>query len=668
MNELEAKNRISELREQLTKYNEAYYEKDAPLVEDYEYDMLMKELAALEEAYPQFITEDSPSRRVGGTAAAAFAPVHHARPLLSLENAFNENDIAAFFTRLVKSGIEAPVFTVEPKMDGLTIAVTYRNGRFISAATRGDGVTGENVTANAAAIKAIPELLTEEIPVLTVRGEVYMPKRNFAELNTEREDNGEPAFANPRNAAAGSLRQLDPHVTASRRLEVFFYDVIEGGDFLGQDQMLERLASLGLPVNEERRRASDLSGIMAYIGEMTERRHDLPYDIDGMVIKLDDIRARDEIGATAKYPRWAIAYKFSPERAETVVENIVIGVGRTGALTPAAELKPVFLAGSTISRATLHNEDNVRDKDIRIGDHVLIQKAGDVIPEVVMSLPEKRDGTEREFVMPAFCPVCGNAAVRPEGEAVRRCLNVDCPARLYESLIHFASKKAMDIDGMGQGVIRKLLDAGLLTDIVSIYHLQREKVAELGGFGDLSADNLLKAVEASKERPLSCLLFALGIRHVGERAGKVLASSFADIDELMSADKAQLTAIPEIGEIIADSVVEFFGISGNRLLIDRLRQCGVNMTGESAKNTGGDELAGLTFVITGTLAGMSREEAKAFIEENGGKVSSSVSKKTSYLLLGEDPGSKLAKAESLGVPSLSLEDLRAMVEGGSANA
>lgn len=659
MNEAVAKKKIDQLIEEINKHNRAYYVEDAPLISDFEYDALMEELKSLEAAFPQLLDPNSPTQRVGGEVLPAFATVHHAHPLLSLENAFSQNDIAAFVARLQKAGLNSPAFVVEPKMDGLTLSISYTNGQFSAAATRGDGTTGENVTANAKAMKSIPRKLKESVAELTVRGEAYMPKHIFAELNAEREENGEPLFANPRNAAAGSLRQLDPKVTASRKLEIFCYDIISSTGFAptGQLQLLEGLAELGLPVNPERRLCHTVDEIMGYIEEIEIKRHQLPYDIDGMVIKLNDIAARASLGATGKFPRWAIAYKFPPEQAETTVEDIIIGVGRTGAMTPSAVLTPVLLAGSTISRATLHNEDNISDKDIRIGDKVLIQKAGDVIPEVVKVLKDKRTGCEQQFIMPLICPECGTPSIRPEGEAVRRCPNTSCPARLYESIVHFASKNAMDIDGMGPSVVKNLLANGLIHNIADLYHLDKAAIAALPGFGEISADNLLRAVASSKERPLSRILFALGIRHVGERAGKVLSAHFPDIDALIAADEDSLNEIPEIGPVIAKSIVDFFREEKNLLLVEQLKESGLDFTGERPLNSDDLPLAGQIFVLSGTLPGMSREEAKELIETNGGKTSSSVSKKTSYLLLGENPGSKLEKANSLGIPTMTLSEL-----------
>lgn len=663
MNENQARARLPQLRAELSRYNEAYYQQDAPLTDDHSYDLLMRELRDLEEAYPHLATADSPSRRVGGRADRRFAPLRHPAPLLSLDNAFDAADIAAFLSRLQRAGLSRPALLVEPKLDGLTLAITYRHGDFVAAATRGDGLVGENVSANVKAIAGLPRRLSRALPQLTVRGEVFIPKAAFAALNAEREENGEPLFANPRNAAAGSLRQLDAAVSASRGLRLFCYDLVsaEGVEVSSQQELLELLAELGLPVNPERRLCHNVAEINAYLAEMTERRHHLPYDIDGMVMKLNAIPPRLELGATDKFPRWAMAYKFPPEQAETVVEEIIVGVGRTGALTPIACLRPVALAGSTISRATLHNEDNIRDKDIRVNDHVLIQKAGDVIPEVVRVLTDKRDGSERVFVMPDTCPQCGQPAVRPAGEAAWRCLNPQCPARLFEQLVHFGGKKAMDIDGLGPAVVRQLLDAGLVQDVSDLYRLTTEQLAPLERFGEKSAANLVAAIARSKENPLSRLLFALGVRHVGERAGKVLAARFADIDQLMAADLDRLTAIDEIGGVIAASLVDYFAQPTNVALIERLREAGLNLTGAAAEAVG--PLLGKTVVITGTLPGLDREEAKARLEQAGAKVGSSVSKKTSYLLAGDNPGSKLDKARALGVTVVSWPEMLTLLAG-----
>ena len=665
MNEQEAARRVEQLITELKKYREAYYQQDAPLIPDRDYDMLEQELKQLETEFPALLRPDSPTQTVGGRAEKRFAPVDHAAPLLSLEDAFDYGDLAAFRSRLVKAGIEEPDLLAEPKMDGLSLAVTYRDGCFAAAATRGDGLVGEDVTANVAAIASLPKQLSRPVPLLTVRGEAYIPKTLFAQLNAEREENGETLFANPRNAAAGSIRQLDPKVTAGRNLHLYFYDVIDSqglSPISTQRELLEVLAGLGLPVNPERRLCRDFAAMTDYMEQMREQRHALEYDIDGMVFKLDQLAMRPLLGATGKFPRWAVAYKFPPEQAETKVEAIEVGVGRTGALTPTAHLTPVLLAGSTISRATLHNEDNIRDKDIRIGDTVIIQKAGDVIPEVVRVLTEKRTGAEQIFSMPENCPVCGSPTLRLEGESARRCVNESCPARLYEAIVHFVSKKAMDIDGLGPMIVRQLLDAGLVKDVAGLYDLKQEQLAVLDRLGDKSAANLTAAIDASRSRGLARLLFGLGIRHVGERAGKVLSARYRDIYELMAADEAELTAIDEIGPIMAASIVGWFAKAPNKELIRRLADAGVDLQGEGGKETTEGALSGKTVVISGTLPGIGREEAKALLEAHGAKVSGSVSRKTDYLLLGENPGSKLDKANALGVPTVSWEQMQALME------
>ena len=669
MNEQEAALRVEELTEALKRYREAYYQQDAPLISDYDYDMLEQELKELEAEFPRLLQADSPTQTVGGRAEKRFAQVAHAAPLLSLEDAFDYDDLAAFRSRLVKAGVDEPLLLAEPKMDGLSLAVTYRDGRFAAAATRGDGLVGEDVTANVAAIASLPKQLKRPLPSLTVRGEAYIPKTLFAQLNVDREEAGETLFANPRNAAAGSIRQLDPKVTASRNLHLYFYDIIESSGLptpASQGELLDVLAGLGLPVNPKRRLCPDLQSMTAYMEQMREERHALEYDIDGMVFKLDPLPPRQLLGATGKFPRWAIAYKFPPEQAETVVEAIEVGVGRTGALTPTAHLTPVLLAGSTISRATLHNEDNIRDKDIRIGDTVIIQKAGDVIPEVVRVLPEKRTGAEQVFTMPENCPVCGSPTLRLEGEAARRCVNESCPARLYEAIVHFVSKKAMDIDGLGPMIVRQLLDAELVSDVAGLYSLTQEQLAALDRLGEKSAANLTAAIDASRSRGLARLLFGLGIRHVGERAGKVLSARYRDIYELMAADEAELTAVDEIGPIMAASIAGWFAKAPNKELIRRLADAGVDMQGEGGKETAAGPLRDKTVVISGTLPGIGREEAKALLEAAGAKVSGSVSRKTDYLLLGENPGSKLEKANSLGVATVSWEQMQELMAEGQA--
>ena len=665
-NEEQIQATIEELRRQLQAYNRAYYELDQPLVEDYQYDQALRQLKELEEAYPQYKREDSPTEKVGGRASEQFAPAVHPQPLLSLENAFNQQDLAAFLHRLQKAG--APqTFVLEQKMDGLSLAVTYIDGKLSTAATRGDGYVGENVTANASTIKTLPHRLTNAPRRLTVRGEAYMPKAAFAALNQEREENGETLFANPRNAAAGSLRQINPAVTAERQLEVFLYDIVDMDAPLPADQetLLNDLSSWGLPVNPQRKICHNLSEIMSYIDEMSEKRHSLAYDTDGIVIKLADLPARKAIGSTAKYPRWAIAYKFPPEQAMTQVQDIVIGVGRTGVLTPTAVLTPTKLAGSVISRATLHNEDLIAAKDIRIGDWVWIHKAGDVIPEVAQVILEKRTGGEQTFVMPQVCPECGSPAIREPGEAARRCQNIACPARIRENLLHFVGKKAMDFDGLGPALIQLLSREGLIRQPADLYDLTREQLTALPGLGEKSADRLLQQLTASKTLPLNRLLFALGIRHVGEKVAATLASAFGDMENLSRATVEDLCAIGEIGEKIAQSVAGFFADPYNRQHLARLQAQGLNFQAAAVVTTG--SLAGKTFVLSGALPGMSREEATALILGAGGKTASSVSKKTDYLLLGDKPGSKLAKAKELGVEIVDKEQFLALL-GGNAHA
>jgi len=687
MDKNEAQAKISELTKEVLLHNKAYYEQDAPQISDADYDKLFAELQGLEADWPELVKADSPTRRVGGVALATFAPVRHPQPMLSLDNAFDMADVAAWLGRLRKAGAaDEPELMAELKMDGLSVALTYENGLLTVAATRGDGQTGENVTANVLTISGLPHRLNQPLPLLALRGEVFMSKQAFAELNAEREEAGEPLFANPRNAAAGSLRQLDARVTAGRKLAIFLYDILAYQGLqpapatqveifnskltthnsklphqapATQAETLEFLMALGLPVNQERRLLQGEGEISAYIAGAQEARHTLPYDTDGLVLKLNDMAARQSLGSTTRAPRWAVAYKFPPEEAQTTVEDIIIGVGRTGALTPTAVLTPTLLAGSMVSRATLHNEDMIREKDIRIGDRVLIHKAGDVIPEVIRVLTEQRDGTERPFTMPRQCPECGGPASRQENEAAWRCLNPACPARLREALLHFVSKKAMHIDGLGPAVLLQLLETGLVGDLADLYTLQETDIAALPRLGEKSAANLLSAIDASKQLPLSRLLTALGIRYVGERAAQLLSQSFADIDELMAADKERLTAIGGLGEKIAAAAVEWFAAAANRELIEKLRAAGLNMRGE--KKSADGPLNGMSFVISGALPGLSRDEAKSLIEEAGGQVVGSISKKTSYLLLGEKGGSKADKARALNIPIIGWEDLQGML-------
>jgi DNA ligase (NAD+) len=668
MDEKTAKKQIEELSAQLKEHNRAYYELDKPLISDAEYDFLLRRLQELESQYPQLAAEDSPTQRVGGQAVPAFAPVEHPVPLLSLDNAFDRSEVQVFMDRLQKNTqAENPFFIVEQKMDGLSVAIYYEYGHFKLAATRGNGAVGENISHNLLTIASLPQILPERLAKLAVRGEVYMPKESFNQLNREREENGEPFFANPRNAAAGSLRQQDASVTAQRNLEIFVYDIlqVEGRNFAGHEEVLRYLQNQGFPVNQQRLYSNNREDIFSYIDSWQEKRYDLPYETDGMVIKLDDLALRRSLGATSKSPRWAIAYKFPAEEAQTKVKDIVVGVGRTGAITPLAVLEPVFLAGSLVSKATLHNEDMVAQKDIRIGDTVMIHKAGDVIPEIICSLPQLRTGQERIFVMPDTCPECDHKIYRLAGEAAWRCLNPDCHGILREKLLHFAGKKMMDIDGLGPAVIEQLLDKGLVHEASDLYYLQEDQLAALERMAEKSASNLMRAREKSKKRPLAALVYALGIRYVGERAGKLLAARFGSIDGLMNAQLEDLISVREIGAKIAQSVIDYFSVAANIDMIKKLQAAGVDLRAEVKQKEG--PLLDKTFVITGTLPDLSREEAKAIIEGAGGKVSSAVSKNTDYLLLGEKPGSKLQKAQDLAVTVIDIDQLRQLIAGGSVD-
>ncbi|MDN5344333.1 MAG: ligase [Clostridia bacterium] len=665
-----ARQRVDELRRQIEEHNYRYYVLDQPVISDREYDALMQELLALEEAYPELVTPDSPTRRVGGAPREEFNPVQHPQVLLSLNDAFNEGDLLDFDRRVREITGGQPAYLIEPKIDGLAVALTYSDGVFSLGATRGDGQVGEEVTANLKTIPVLPLRLRQSIPHLVVRGEVYMPKTAFARLNASREEAGEPLFANPRNAAAGSLRQLDPRVTAGRSLSLFVYQVISvtGAAVTTQAGALDFLAELGFPVNPYRILAPDIQAVLAEVQDWTPaRRAALPYEIDGLVIKVNDLALYPVLGATAKAPRWAMAYKFPAEQATTRVEGVILRVGRTGVLTPTAMLTPVRLAGTTVSRATLHNEDYIREKDIRIGDTVVIQKAGDIIPEVVEVLPERRTGTEEAFTMPAACPACGAAVVRPPGEAAHRCTGgLACPAQVLEGIIHFASRGAMDIQGLGPAIVAQLLEAGLIHDAADLYYLKKEDLVKLERFAEQSASNLLAAIAASKEQPLERLLFALGISHVGERAARVLAGHFRTLDRLAGAAVEELTALPDIGPRIAESIREFFAEPRNLAVLEKLKKAGVRMEAEAPGAEAPDKpagpLAGKTLVLTGTLPGMTRQEAEEVITRAGGKVSGSVSKKTDYVVAGEKPGSKYDRARELGVPVIDVSGLRKLIE------
>lgn len=659
-----ARERIAWLRKEIKRHDHLYYTLDRPEISDREYDALMEELISLEEAFPQLITVDSPTQRVGGEPLSSFSQVRHENPLLSLSNAFSDRDLRDFDSRLKRMlGITELDYIVELKIDGLSVALTYENGVFTTGATRGDGFTGEDITANLKTIKTLPLKIPSELPRLTVRGEAYMPKEAFERLNKEREAADLPLFANPRNAAAGSLRQLDPKVAASRALLLFIYDILAGAEEETEthEKTLEFLKAQGFPVNPMWVHCRSIEEVIPLCEEWQEKRNSLNYDIDGLVVKVNDRGYRSLLGNTSKSPRWAIAYKFPAEQGVTRVRDIIIRVGRTGVLTPTAVLDPVRLAGTTVTRATLHNEDIIREKDVRIGDMVVAQKAGDIIPEVVSVLKEKRgEGTE-PFRMPDRCPECGSDVVRLEGEAAARCTGgLVCPAQIREGLIHFVSRDAMDIEGLGPKVIEQLLDSGLISDAGDLYFLKKEQLVPLERMGEQSADNLLASIGESKNRPLSRLVFALGIRNVGSRAAKLLAGKFRTMDHIAAAGVSEMTAIDEIGPKIAESVVAFFREEHNLRVIGKLKAAGVNMT-EMALETGA--LSGKKFVLTGKLSSMTRSEAQERIESLGGEVSGSVSKNTDYVVAGEDPGSKYDKAVSLGIPILSESEFIDLLEG-----
>ncbi|MFX4262032.1 NAD-dependent DNA ligase LigA [Pelotomaculum propionicicum] len=654
-----ARERIEALSEEIEAHNYRYYVIDDPVISDARYDQMIRELEKLEKQYPSLASPYSPTQRVGGRPREGFATVRHLSPMMSLANAFDEGELRDFDRRVRQALLDEHVrYVVEPKIDGLAVSLFYENGLFSRGATRGDGETGEDISENLKTIRSVPLRLRRMVPALEVRGEAYMSKDSFAKLNEAREETGEPLFANPRNAAAGTLRQLDPRITASRGLNLFVYGIgyNEGVDPSDHSEVLKLLKELGFRVNEFHL-FDNMDEVIKFCLDWKSRRFDLPYAVDGLVIKVSSLGQQQRLGATMKSPRWAIAYKFPPEQAVTTVKNIFVRVGRTGALTPTAEMEPVRVAGTTVSRATLHNEDNIREKDIRIGDRVLIQKAGDIIPEVIAVLPDERKGNEKVWSMPSECPSCGSRVVRAEGEAAVRCTNMACPAKLWEGLIHFSSRNTMDITGLGPAVLAQILAGGLIHDPADLYSLRYEDLVALERMGPKSVQNLLGAVEASKKNSLSRLIFALGIRHVGERAAKILAERYESLEILMGAKEEDLIAIPEIGPKIASSIVSFFAQEQNVQVIDKLVKAGVNTRAEK-KGSGSGMLAGKVFVLTGALENFSRQEAQEIVERLGGKVSSSASRSTDYVVAGDKPGSKYDKALALGIPILDEKGFR----------
>ena len=663
MNFEQAKKRAEELRPLLQYYTQKYFD-DEQVVSDYEYDMLMRELKQIEKEYPELITKDSPTQRVGSSIKKGFAKVTHEVPLQSLQDVFTFEEVEEFDERMQKAAIEygRPLdYVVETKIDGLSSSIEYRNGKYFKGATRGNGLVGEDVTENIATIKTVPKELKEPISI-TVRGEVFIGKTDFDKMNEERLLEEQEQFANARNAAAGSLRQLDSKITASRPLNIYIFNVQKSEDvhFTTHYESLLYLEKLGFNVNPVKILCKNMQEVRQAIEKIGQMRDSLDFGIDGAVVKVNDLELREKVGTTYKTPKWAVAYKYPPEKKETLLKDIVCQVGRTGAITPMAILEPVYVAGSKISKTTLHNEDYIKQNDIRIGDRVIIQKAGDVIPEVVGVNTEKRDGTEKVFEMPRVCPVCGAEAVREEGEAVVRCIGIECPAKLYRSIIHFTSKDAMDIDGLGEAIVGELIERKLIANIADIYKLTFDDIASLKKNGKKFAQNLINAIEESKHRDLYKLITSLGIRHVGVKLAKTLTKYYRTMDQLMNAPYIELRMIEDVGEITAKTIYEFFRQEQTLDLLEKLKAAGVNM--KVLEEVVEDEkLEGKTFVLTGTLEHYSREEASKLIEQHGGKTSSSVSKKTDYVLAGEDAGSKLKKAQDLGIAILSEEEFIAML-------
>ncbi len=655
------------LRNEINKHNYYYYIKDNPIISDADYDRLMHTLEKLEQRFPHIVTEDSPTQRVGAPVEGGFSTVEHGEKMLSLQDVFDYGKLKDFLDRIYKDlGQDKADFVGELKIDGSAVSLVYEQGKFARGATRGDGVTGEDITSNLKTIKSIPLRMLDEVKIpgrLEVRGEVYLGKDEFERINKQREEEGLAAFANPRNAAAGSLRQIDPSQTARRRLNIFIYGAV-GSRELGigdHYSMLQYLREAGFRVNPHVKKLKGFEQIKQYCRSWEEERKKLAYETDGIVIKVNEFSSQKKLGQTSRSPRWALAYKFPPQQEVTRVLDIRVNVGRTGALTPVAKLKPVTVAGSTISNATLHNEDEVKRKDVKVGDWVVIHKAGDVIPEIVKVIKERRKGTEKDFNMPQRCPVCGSEAVRPEGEAVSRCISLACPAIQFEAIVHFSSRGAMDIDGMGPKIIRKLLSKNLIADPADIYFIKYEDIISLDLFKEKSTKNLLNAIEESRGRPLSKLVFGLGIRFVGQHVAEILAEQFGDLDSLMEAQYEQIEAVKEVGPRIAKSVVDFFSREQNRQVIEKLRKAGVNFSARMGQKESRPEFAGKTFVLTGKLESFSRSEAKELLEKLGARVTSSVSRNTDIVVVGDEPGSKLDDAKKFNIKTINEKQLKNML-------
>ena len=664
-----AQGRVEELRQQISYHNYRYYVMDSPEVSDGEYDRLMEELRALEAQYPELSSPDSPTQRVGGGPLESFGIVRHEIHMLSLANVFSQEALLKWYQRIAGLAARQKMeLVVEPKIDGLAISLTYVDGRFSIGATRGDGVQGEDITQNLRTVRTVPMRLQGRAPAkIEVRGEAYLSKKGFQKVNEERMAHGQPLFANPRNAAAGSLRQLDARVTASRPLDVFVYtlgQLQDGAEPRTHWEALEVMKSLGFKVNPESKLFDSIEEVTAYCAGWEQKKERLGYEIDGVVVKVNDLEIQSELGYVGREPRWAVAYKFPPTQATTKLKSIEINVGRTGSLNPYAVLEPVRLAGVTIKLATLHNEEDIHRKDIRAGDTVLIQRAGEVIPQVVGPIVSKRTGEEVEFHMPDRCPVCGGPVVKLDNEAMHRCTNtLGCPAQRYELLKHFVSRPAMDIQGIGESLSAALIEAGLVHDVADLYYLKAQQLLNLDRMGEKSAENVLKAIEESKGRPLARLFFAVGIRYVGEETAKLLADAFRSLDRLMNASYEEVVSVEGIGPKIAQSILEYFANDRNRQVIDKLREAGLRFEEEPEAPRGDLPLAGKQFVITGTLQGISRLRAEERIKELGGLVGSAVTRKTNYLVVGLDPGSKLQKAESLGTKILTDEEFQAILHG-----
>lgn len=656
--EIDAKKRIDELVEQLNYHSRLYYVENRNEISDYDYDMLQNELKELEKNYPQFLRPDSPTQRVGGEAVSQFEKVEHTVQMGSIQDVFSFEEVRRFVDT-VRETIPAPAFVVEPKIDGLSVSLEYHDGEFVIGSTRGDGFIGENVTQNLKTVRSIPLSLPENLPLLEVRGEVYMPRGVFEDLVKKQEENDEQPFKNPRNAAAGSLRQKDPKIAASRKLDIFVFNVqrIEGRELTAHKQSLDYLKSLGFKTIPDYKRVSTADEIIARIEEIGEARYTLPFDIDGVVIKVDDFAQRETLGYTAKTPKWSVAYKFPPEEKNTKLLDIELNVGRTGAVTPVAVFEPIMLAGTEVARATLHNRDFIAEKNVNIGDLITVRKAGDIIPEVLCVAEKRSEGC---FEFPDTCPVCGAPLVKSEDEAAVRCSDIDCPAQIFRRIVHFASKGAMDIDGLGPAIVRALLDNGLITSVADLYTIKKADLLELDNFKEKSAENLINAIEKSKVQPLDRLVFALGIPNIGQASAKLLCDKFGDLDNICAASEEEIADIEGFGDIMASAVTKELAEPHMRELIAKLAECGVNTKYQKVQVD--SRFEGKTFVLTGTLPTLKRAEAKALIEKYGGKASGSVSKKTAYVLAGEEAGSKLDKARSLGIEIITEEQFLDMIK------